>query len=303
MNDLILQLLGEAPVITDGAWGTQMQARGLPVGACPDAWNLECPGSVEEVARAYVEAGSRIILTNTFGATRIALQRYGLADSAAEINRVGAEISRRAAGEKALVFGSIGPTGAMLAMGEVEPEVVAAAFREQADALAEGGARGLVVETMSDLEEATLAVQAAKATGLPVVACMAYGSGKAGDRTMMGVMPEQSVEAFTAAGADVIGANCGPAMDVMRAIAERLLAATDLPVWMKPNAGMPEMVDGRAVHRMAPDEFVTHALEFVDLGAKFIGGCCGSNPEFIHALAAALGSRTPHPYHEGGSGI
>jgi methionine synthase I (cobalamin-dependent) len=288
MNALIEQLMQEAPVITDGAWGTQLQARGLPIGACPDAWNLECPSAVEEVARAYVEAGSRVILSNTFGATRIALARYDLADRAAEINRLGAQISRRAAGEKAYVFASIGPTGAMLAMGEVSPEDVSAAFREQADALAEGGAHGIVVETMTDLDEALLAVGAARATGLPVVACMAYGSGKDGDRTMMGVTPEQAAAAFMDAGADVIGANCGPAMPVMRTIAARLCAATDRPVWMKPNAGMPELVDGRPVHKMTAEEFVASAIALTRVCVAFIGGCCGSTPEFIRALSESL---------------
>lgn len=288
MNAVMSRLLAKAPVITDGAWGTELQARGLPIGECPDPWNIQQPGKVEEVARAYSEAGSRIILTNTFGGTRITLGRYGYADKAAEINREGARISRRAAGPDVLVFGSMGPMGAMLAMGEVTEEEVAAAFGEQANALAEGGAHGLVIETMSDLQEAAIAVAAAKNTGLPVVACMAYGAGKGGDRTMMGVTPEKAAEALESAGADVIGANCGPTAIIMRGICGRLKTASNLPIWMKPNAGAPQLVDGKAVCPMTAEEFVKESMAMIEAGASFIGGCCGSTPEFIRALAAAV---------------
>lgn len=288
MNNVIEKLLAGAPVITDGAWGTQLQARGLPIGACPDPWNVVQPNKVEEVARAYVEAGSHIILTNTFGGTRICLARYGYGDKAAEINRAGAAISRRAAGAKALVFASMGPTGEMLAMGDVSEADVAAAFEEQAAALAEGGAQGIVIETMSDIEEATLAIAAAKKTGLPVVACMAYGSGKDGDRTMMGTTPEKAAAAFEAAGADVIGANCGPSATIMRGICARLKASTSLPIWMKPNAGAPQLVDGVALSPMTAEEFVQESCAMIEAGASFIGGCCGSTPDFIRALAGSL---------------
>lgn len=291
MDNVLDTLLEEVPVVTDGAWGTQLQARGLPLGACPDAWNLDRPEAVEEVARAYVAAGSRVILTNTFGASRIALRRFGLEDRADDINRVGAEISARAAGNAAIVFGSIGPTGVMLAMGEVPPDEVAGAFCEQAESLAEGGARGLVVETMTDLHEATIAVQAARTVGLPVVACMAYGSGKDGDRTMMGVTPEQAVSALSDAGADVIGANCGSDMAAMHAVLLRMKAATDRPLWLKPNAGLPELVGGEPEYSMAADEFAAQAVALARNGAAFIGGCCGTSPAFIAALADALAPR------------
>lgn len=165
MHPLIDELLKNAPIALDGAWGTQLQARGLPVGACPDAWNLDQPQHVESVARAYVEAGSRIILTNTFGANRFVLERHGLAAKAAEINRAGAEISRKAAAENAVVFASIGPSGKMLMMGEVTEEALTEAFEEQAAALREGGAQALVVETMADIDEAVIAGTAAKKQG------------------------------------------------------------------------------------------------------------------------------------------
>lgn len=291
MSDVIASLLDARPVISDGAWGTQLQARGLPIGGCPDEWNLTHPDLVEEVARAYVAAGSRVILTNTFGASSIALARHGLQGRAAEINRIGAEISGRAAGDSARVFASIGPTGKMLAMGEIAPEDVRAAFAEQAHALAVGGADGIVVESMIDLEEASLGVAAACETGLPVVACMVFSAGPSYDRTIMGVTPERAAESLAEAGASVIGSNCGVGAAEMLNTCRRIRAAAEalgLPVWMKPNAGLPVLVDGNAVYQTSPEEFARHAAALVGAGADFVGGCCGTSPEFIRALVQAL---------------
>ncbi|MCX7016531.1 MAG: homocysteine S-methyltransferase family protein [Candidatus Sumerlaeota bacterium] len=288
MHPTLESLLKDRPIVTDGAWGTQLQARGLEIGACPDAWNLEHPERVEEVARAYVEAGSRVILSNTFGATRFALDRYALAGKTAEINRAGAQISRRAAGDKVRVFASIGPSGKMLVMGEVSAEALRDAFREQTQALAEGGADGIVVETMSDLDEAKIAVAAAKETGLPVVASMVYDAGAKKDRTMMGVTPEQAAEGLAEAGADAIGANCGQGIAGFIPICERLRAATDRPLWIKPNAGLPEVVEGKTVYRTTPEEFVARVPALLRAGAAFLGGCCGTSPDFIRALRASL---------------
>jgi len=190
-SNLIDELTAGGPVLLDGAWGTELQARGLEGGEVADLWNLRHPERVEEVARAYVEAGSGIILTNTFRANRIALQRYGEEQHVTEINRAGAQISCRAAAGRAKVFASIGPSGKLLMTHEVDEAALAAAFGEQARALAEGGADGLVLETMSDLAEARIALEAALATGLPVVACMVFDSGRNRDRTMMGVSPNK----------------------------------------------------------------------------------------------------------------
>ncbi|NCC33719.1 MAG: homocysteine methyltransferase, partial [Chloroflexia bacterium] len=181
MHPTLQGMLAHAPVLTDGAWGTQLQLLGLTTGMCPDAWNLERPELVEQVANAYVDAGSRIILTNTFGANRFTLARHGLSEKVAEINRAGVEISRRAADGRALVFASIGPSGKMLMMGDVSEDDLHAAFAEQARAMADAGADGIVIETMSDPAEAKLAVAAAKKTGLPVVGCMVFDSGPAKD--------------------------------------------------------------------------------------------------------------------------
>ena len=258
MHPTLEKLVASGPVVTDGAWGTQLQQQGLPMGACPDAWNLERPEAVEEVARAYVEAGSRVILTNTFGANRFILARHGLAEQAAEINRAGVEISRRAAAGRALVFASLGPSGVMLLMGEMSEEDLQAAFAQQAQAIAQAGADGIVVETMSDPAEARLAVAAARQTGLPVVACMTFDSGPNKDRTMMGTTPEQAAEQLLAAGADCVGSNCGQGIAGFVAICRRLQVASGRPVWIKANAGLPEMRDGETVYSQTPDEFADY---------------------------------------------
>ena len=285
-SPLIADLVVAGPVLTDGGWGTQLQAQGLPAGHRPDLWNLTDPDRVEAVAQSYVDAGSRVILTNTFQANRFALSDH--AGDVSAINRAGAEISQRAAGDRASVFGSIGPSNKMLVTGEVEVEELRQCFTEQASALAAGGADGIVIETMSDLDEALIALDAAQLTGLPVVACMTFDTGKKNDRTMMGVTPAQAAEVLAEAGADVIGANCGAGVEVAAPICVALAAATSLPVWIKANAGMPELIDREVVYRMTPDEFAGHAEGLVEAGARFIGGCCGSTPEFISALARRL---------------
>lgn len=275
-------------ILTDGAWGTELQALGLGPDELPDLWNLSHPERVEQVARAYVEAGSEIILTNTFRANRLAAGGRISSTELAEVNRAGVEISRRAAMGRARVFASIGPSGKLLIEGAVTEDELHAAFAEQAEALCAAGADGLVVETMSDLTEAAIAVAAAKATGLVVVACMVFDSGRNRDRTMMGATPEQAAEVLAEAGADVIGANCGNGIAGYVPICARLRAATSLPIWIKPNAGLPELEGGRVVYRTSPEEFARHVPELVRAGANYIGGCCGTNPAFIRAARAGL---------------
>ncbi len=288
MHPTLARLLTSAPIITDGAWGTQLQALGLAPGDCPDHWNLTHPDEVRKVAQRYVDAGSQVILTNTFGANRIMLAGHGLADKVREINAAGVRISKEAAGSKAMVFASMGPTGKMLMSGDVTEEDLGTAFTEQAAALAAAGADALVVETMADVEEARIAVHAAHATGLPVIASMVFDSGKDKDRTMMGTTPEVVAEELTAAGADVIGANCGLGIEGYIPIAKRLRAATSLPVWIKANAGLPEMVDGKVTYRTTPEEFATKAAELREAGIAFVGGCCGTSPSFVAALTRTL---------------
>lgn len=291
MNTTISDWLRSGPLLLDGGWGTQLQNRGLEVGEHPDLWNLSNPEKVLEVAEAYIEAGSDVILTNTFGGTRFTLGRHGSEDKVAEINKAGVEISRRAAAGKAKVFASMGPSGVVLMMGNVSEDQLYEAFLEQARAMAEGGADGIVVETMSDPAEAVLAVKAAKTTGLPVAACMVFDSGKNKDRTMMGTTPEQAVEKLTEAGADIVGSNCGQGIDGFIPICQRMRAATDLPVWMKANAGLPEVVDGKTVYRQSPEVFAEKAMQLVEAGANFVGGCCGTSPEFIAAVRKSLDAR------------
>ena len=285
---MIAELLARGPVVTDGAWGTELQSRGLATGENPDVWNLSHPDRVREVAKAYVAAGSQIILTNTFGANRIRLAEFGLADRVAEINRAGVEISREAANGHARVFASIGPSGKLLMSGDTGADELAAAFAEQAQALASAGADALVIETMADLAEAQLAVDGARTTGLPIVACLVFDSGKNKDRTMMGNKPEQAVEALVAAGADVIGANCGQGIVGFAAICKQLRAATDHPIWLKPNAGLPRLVDGLARYDVTPEMFAGYVPELIELGASFVGGCCGTRPDFISTIQQRL---------------
>ncbi|MGQ9650183.1 MAG: homocysteine S-methyltransferase family protein [Phycisphaerae bacterium] len=275
-------------MLADGAWGTELDRLGCPPGYCREEWNVSKPELVERVAASYVTAGSEIILTNTFGGNRIVLAGHGCEGRTREFNEAGAAISKRAAGHKAKVFGSMGPSGKMLLIGEVDEKTLYDVFKEQAEALAAGGADGLVVETMADLTEAMTAVRAAKTTGLPVVGSMTFDSGRDKSCTLMGVTPEQAVQGLTQAGADIIGCNCGIGIENYIKVAARLRAATTRPIWVKANAGLPEIDGSRVVYRMSPKEFAQKARQVIEAGANIIGGCCGTTPEFIAVLAAAV---------------
>jgi methionine synthase I (cobalamin-dependent) len=285
MNRL-LEWLRNGPLIADGAWGTELQSRGLALGETPDLWNLAHPDRVQDVAKSYVDAGSQVILTNTFRANAIALA--GHAADIESLNRAGVEISRRAAAGRARVVASIGPTGKMLMTGEVTEQQVADAFGQQALALASAGAEALLIETMSDLQEALIALKAAQHAGLPVIVSFAFDTGKQKDRTMMGETPEKIAAALQEAGAAGVGANCGAGAEFFPAICSRLRDACELPVWIKPNAGLPEVSGGRVHYHAAPEEFAERLPALLDAGACFVGGCCGSNPEFVRALAAKM---------------
>jgi len=284
MHPLIKSLIDSGPVVTDGSWGTQMQKRGLKRGECPDSWNLSHPKRVLEVAQQYVDAGSRIILTNTFGGSRPALEKYKLGQKAVEINATGVEISKKAAGGSACVFASIGPTGLMLVTRETTEEELQGAFEEQAATQAQAGADGIIIETMIDVVEARIAATAAKQTGLPVIVSMVYDSGVNKDRTMMGNSPEDVIAELADTGIDGIGANCGQGINAFLPICTRLRQGTDLPIWIKPNAGLPEIVDDQTVFRTTAREFVQHIPGLINAGANFIGGCCGTNQKFVAAI-------------------
>lgn len=284
MHPLIESLIKTGPVVTDGSWGTQMQTRGLKPGECPDSWNLSHPEQVIEVAQQYVDAGSQIILTNTFGGSRLALERYKLGHKAVEINMAGVRISKKAAGERAYVFASIGPSGKMLVTRDTTEEELQNAFEEQANAQVSAGAEGIIVETMIDIVEARIAAIAAKQTGLPVIVSMVFDSGEHRDRTMMGNTPEEVVAEIAKIGVDGIGANCGQGIEAFLPICTRIRQATDLPIWMKPNAGLPEVVDDKAVFLTTAQEFVQYIPDLIAAGTNFIGGCCGTDQGFVKAI-------------------
>lgn len=284
MHPLIEKLIQSGVVVTDGSWGTQLQKRGLKRGECPDSWNLKHPDWVEEVARGYVEAGSQVILTNTFQSNRLSLGRFDLADKAVDINTRGVEISKHAAGDKAYVFASIGPSGKMLLTKETTEEELQHAFEEQANAHAEAGADGIIVETTIDLVEARIAAGAAKKTGLPVIASMVFDCGENKDTTLMGITPEQAVAELTEVGVDGVGANCGQGIEGYISVCKRLRAATDLAVWIKPNAGLPEVEDEKTIFYTTAQEFVAYVPAMIQAGADFIGACCGSDQEFVKEI-------------------
>jgi 5-methyltetrahydrofolate--homocysteine methyltransferase len=273
-------------LIADGGWGTELQKRGLAPGDPPEAWNLSHQEEVGAVARSYVEAGADIILTNTFGGSPLKLAKVHLEDKLLEINRQGARISKQAAGDQALVFASIGPSGEFMApLGTVSEMDMVQGFAEQAGALAAGGADGIVVETMMDLAEAKAALRAAKeSTSLPVAVTLTFNKGPKGYATMMGLRPEHAAAELERAGADIVGANCGAGIDIMVELMGLMRSATTLPLWCKPNAGLPELVHGKTVYRETPEMMASKLKALVEAGARIVGGCCGTTPSHIRAL-------------------
>jgi len=282
--------------LTDGAWGTEFQRLGAKLGECTDEWNLTKPALVRQVAESYVRARSRVILTNTFRANPISLAHYGLQNQCAAINRAGVQASRLAAGQSAMVFASIGPSGKMLLTKDVTREQLRDAFAQQASALAAENPDAILLETMTDIEEARIAAAAALGTGLPVVVSFVFDSGENKDRTMMGSTPEQVSAALVGTGVHAIGANCGAGIRESISVCQRLAAASSLPIWIKPNAGLPELVSGVPTYRTSPEEFAALAHELRDAGATFLGGCCGSTPDFIRALANKLAWQDAAPH-------
>jgi len=283
--------------VLDGAMGTQLIARGVEAGRCNDWLNVELPDLVRDVHQAYLDAGSDVILTNTFGANRYALGRHGCADKALEINRAGAQVARKAAGEDHYVLGDIGPTGDFLEpLGTLKPEQVHAAFMEQVKGLREGDVDGFIIETMTALDELELAINAARSAGggLPILASMSFDKGGAGFRTMMGVDAPSAVAKMISLGVDAVGFNCGTAtLDEYVELSEIYVAAVKaaggrVQIFAEPNAGKPELVDGQAVYKVTPEEFATACRRIFDVGIRIVGGCCGSTPDHIRAAAQAM---------------
>jgi 5-methyltetrahydrofolate--homocysteine methyltransferase len=288
----VLRRIAEGEVlVSDGAWGTFLHQKGLKGEECPELWNMERPEDVLDIARSYVEAGADIILTNSFGASPIKLEGYGLEEKAYALNKSASEISKRAAGNRALVMGSMGPTGKMVMMGEVPPQEVYKGFMEQAKGLIDGGADGIVIETMTDPEEARLAIEAAKEVSDLDIACtFTFSKNQDGVyRTMMGTDVGAYLEMAKSAGADIIGANCGNGTAGMIEIV-RVIRAIDpgIPVLVHANAGLPLYQEGKTVFPESADQMASQIEELVAAGANIVGGCCGTTPEHIRQMVQVL---------------
>jgi len=280
-------------LVSDGAWGTFLQAKGLKPGDCPELWNIDHADEVEDIARQYVLAGSDMVETNSFGANRFKLEYFELEDNTYNLNKAAAEASRKAVGSNGLVLGSVGPTGKFLITGEVTEEELYQAFEEQARGLRSGGADAIIIETMTDLEEAAIAVRAAKSTGLDVVCTMTFDLLPDGTyRSMMGVAPADMVEPLLSAGADVLGSNCGNGCEGMVAIVREIRAANpDVPILVHANAGLPEYEDGQTRFPETPDMMAAFVDDLVEAGACIVGGCCGTGPDHIRAIRNQLAAK------------
>jgi 5-methyltetrahydrofolate--homocysteine methyltransferase len=294
MRSLLTSIAKGKVLISDGAWGTQLHKRGLQLGECPEHWNVTHRSDVASVAQGYIDAGADMILTNSFGGNPVKLAHFGFQNRTAELNEAAAAISREAAGVNHLVLGSMGPTGVILMMGEVTEEELFTGFSTQAKALQRGGVDAFCIETMSAIDEACIAIRAAKeSTGLEIACTFTFEKTARGEyRTMMGVSPAEMVKALKAAGASVIGANCGNGIDGMIDIVKEIRAAdASIPVLVHANAGRPVIENGTTVFPEKPEVMAAKAIDLVAAGANIIGGCCGTTPEHIAALAKSIRCR------------
>ena len=292
MSAILDRLCEKGLLVSDGAWGTRLQARGLASGDCPEAWNLDRPDDVRAVANEYVVAGSDLVLTNTFGGNEIKLAKYGREAEVEQLNLAGARLSVEAAGGHALVAASVGPTGEFVEpYGDMTEEEMEAVFARQIAALAQGGmVRAVCIETMTAIEEACCAVRAARRVdaGLEVIVTMTFDPTAHGFRTMMGVAPERAAAELSEAGADILGTNCGNGSQQMVGVIAALRSATDKPLLVHSNAGVPELVNGQTVFRESPATMAEYIKPLRDAGAQIFGGCCGTTPAHIAALRAAV---------------
>lgn len=288
MKTILERIYSGEKLVSDGAWGTFLHKKGLKAGECPEEWNISHPDDIIDIGNAYIKAGSDMIETNSFGASCFKLRHYQLEHRTSEINEAAARLSRLAAGQEKYVLGSIGPTGEILMMGKVSSADLYKAFREQSVALEKGGADAIIVETMSDLEEAVLAVKAAKENTACIILCtMTFGKTVDGSyKTMMGISPAEIPGPLKNAGADIIGSNCGNGTEGMIDIL-RELRKTDLeiPIIIQGNAGMPKYLKGITVFNETPEETAQFIPQLIKYGANIIGGCCGTTPEHIRKIA------------------
>lgn len=291
MANFTARLSEKDVIVLDGATGTMLQSAGLPTGTAPELWNIERPDVILDLHTSYVDAGAEAILTNTFGGTRLRLEKTGLGKSVGKINLRAAQLARQVAGEDRLVFGDMGPTGLMMMpFGDLSVTKAVDAYAEQAGYLAEGAVDAIFIETMSDLQEAIAAVRGAQqATKLPILVSMSFDTH---GRTMMGVTPEQAAEKLWQLEVDAIGANCGRSLaENLEAVKKMKAAVSEATLLAKPNAGLPHVKSGESVYDVTPETMAEFALEFALLGVKIIGGCCGSTPSHIQGMSAALKRR------------
>jgi methionine synthase I (cobalamin-dependent) len=300
-SELLAYLSSGKVLLADGATGTMLQAAGLPLGTPPERWNLDQPKKIAALYRAYLDAGSQIILTNSFGGSRLKLKRAGAAEITIEANRAAATLARDAAGERAFIAGDIGPSGELLEpYGDLIYQDAVDAFAEQAAALASGGVDCLWIETMMSLDEAKAAIEGAKraAPQLPLFCTLSFGPA---GKTMMGVTPEQVIERLCPLGLAACGGNCGQGPEQMVATichmathvgaGLRPAPATTPTLIAKPNAGLPRLVGDKQTYDMTPEDMARHMLECIRVGARIVGGCCGSTPAHIRAMARALSAQ------------
>jgi len=295
----LLEAIRTRPLLGDGAMGTQLMFAGLEQGNCGEAWNLTHAGRVLAIQRRYADAGSDCILTNTFGGSRIMLNRHGHASDVAAVNRAGVEIAREAfAGRPGFVIGDMGPFGGLMEpYGDFTEAEVRDAFREQARALVDAGADAIIIETQTSLEELQIGIEAALEAGSAcVIGSMAYDVTLDGStfRTMMGIDPERAAAFMQDAGAHVVALNCGTGMDMFRArdAILRYRAVSDLPIMAQPNAGQPKLVDMKVVYDETPEQMVQGVVPVLEAGARILGACCGSTPEHIRAFRQAIDAHT-----------
>ena len=293
MTPILEQVAAGQVLVADGAIGTLLMQRGLQAGACPESVNLQRPEDLEEIARLYLEAGADIVQTNTFGGSPLKLAMYGLDGQAEEINRRAVGAVRKVVGDRAFVSGPCGPSGKMLKpYGDAEPDEMYDSFRRQIGTLINAGIDVICVETMIDLQEATLAIKAAKnaSATIPVMATMTFDSTPKGFYTIMGVDIEKAAAGLQEAGADVIGSNCGNGIENMIKIARAFRACSDLPLIIQSSAGLPVTKDGQVVYPETPAFMAEKAKELIEAGVAIIGGCCGTTPEHIRAMRMTVDS-------------
>jgi len=292
MKRITEKLKEEKILISDGAWGTFLQAKGLEAGDCPEEWNIKNPEAVYAIAKSYIDAGADMIETNSFGGSKFKLENYGLGEQSYELNKVAAEISKKAAGDN-IVLGSIGPTGKILMMGDVTADELYEAFEIQATALEKGGADAIVIETMTDLDEAKIAVNATKEnTSLEIICTMTFDKTPTNEFfTMMGVTPEQMISDMKNLGVDIIGSNCGNGIEGMIGVTKAIRNIDkEIPILIHANAGIPFIKDGKTIFPETAEIMSRSVPSLVESGANIVGGCCGTTPEHIRKMKEVVKS-------------